>query len=79
MIITLGVLFLVAEFTRFDFHETWPVILIVIGVLKVLQWSAPAAGHVSRAETGAASGYVPPPPPGGNQPPQSNDSQVPHG
>jgi hypothetical protein len=36
ILITVGVLFLVDRFTSFGFGQTWPVLLIVIGVLKLL-------------------------------------------
>lgn len=45
ILITLGVLFLLGEFTRWHFGELWPVLLIVIGVLKVLEYSVPMTGH----------------------------------
>ncbi len=36
IMITVGVLFAVDRFTDFHFHETWPVLLIVIGLLSLL-------------------------------------------
>ena len=65
VLVTLGVLFLISEISRFTFHQTWPILLIVIGMVKVLQWNSPASGHVEPTYVG------PPPPPG-------SDSQVPH-
>ena len=38
--ITVGVLFLLQEFTRYDFHDTWPILLIAIGSAMLLQRSA---------------------------------------
>ena len=38
--ITVGVLFLLQEFTRYRFHNTWPILLIAIGIALVLQRSA---------------------------------------
>ncbi len=73
VLITLGALFLLNEFTRFSFHEGWPILLIVIGVIMVWQHAGSTEGHVPRGTT------VPPqePPPG---PPTSgsDSSQVPH-
>ncbi len=46
MLITIGVLFLLQMNTRWSFDETWPVILIVIGVIQVLAHSASIEGHV---------------------------------
>ena len=68
VLVTLGGLFLVNEFTRFGFQ--WPLLLIVIGVVLVWQHAASTAGHVP-------PGTYPPQPP---SPPASNpgSSQVPH-
>ncbi len=58
MIITVGALFLVANYTRFDFHDSWPILLIVAGLVHFLRSSASTEGHRDR--------YVimaPPPPP----------------
>ena len=53
ILITVGVLFMIDKFTTFGFGQTWPILLIVIGLLKLL-------GGRRRRE------YVtPPPPPGG--------------
>ena len=53
VLITVGVLFTVDRFTTFGFGQTWPILLIVIGLLKLL------GGRRQRD-------YVtPPPPPGG--------------
>ena len=51
ILITVGVLFLIDKFTQFGFQQTWPVLLIVIGILKLL-------GGRRRRDS-----YVPPPPP----------------
>lgn len=39
-LITLGVLFGLQNFTRFGFDQTWPVLLIVFGLLSLLQRGA---------------------------------------
>lgn len=39
VLITLGVIFLLSEFDIVRFHDTWPVLLIVIGVAILLQRS----------------------------------------
>jgi hypothetical protein len=49
VLITLGVLFLLQQTNwgwSWGFHRTWPVLLIVIGIIKVLQYTAPIEGHV---------------------------------
>lgn len=75
VLVTLGVLFLAEEFTRISFHQSWPLILIVIGVVLFLQRTASAAGHANpvSAEPQATMPAAPP------EPPQSTDQQVPHG
>jgi hypothetical protein len=45
MLVTIGALFLVQQFTSYRFGELWPVILIVLGVWKVLQYMMPSDGH----------------------------------
>jgi hypothetical protein len=53
VLITIGVLFTIDKFTEFGFGRTWPALLIVIGLLKLV------GGR--RADRGY---YAPPPPPG---------------
>jgi|HubBroStandDraft_6_1064221.scaffolds.fasta_scaffold680401_2 hypothetical protein len=45
MIITVGVVFLVAQYSRYSFGELWPFLLIVAGILKVAEAVAPREGH----------------------------------
>jgi hypothetical protein len=45
MIITVGVLFLVGEYTRYSFGELWPVLLIVAGIVLTAQSLASKEGH----------------------------------
>ena len=59
MLITVGVLFLLSTWAHVSFHYTWPVILIVIGLVKFMQASAPTTGHIS---PGAPATGVPAPP-----------------
>jgi hypothetical protein len=53
ILITLGVLFALNNFTPYSFSETWPVLLIVVGLLSLL-------GRGASVPPGA-----PPPPYGG--------------
>jgi TM2 domain-containing membrane protein YozV len=48
VLITLGVLFELNEFWgwRAGFHRTWPILLLVIGAIKILQATASGQGHV---------------------------------
>jgi hypothetical protein len=60
IIITIGLLFLLSE-TRsgaFDFSNTYPVILIVIGAVSLAAALAPMEGHV----TSSAAPAIPPSP-----------------
>jgi uncharacterized membrane protein len=53
ILITIGVLFLIQQFSnRITFGELWPIILIVIGAVKLLEATASTAGHVDK-EKGA--------------------------
>jgi len=51
IVVTVGVLFLLQEMRGgyFDFGNTWPVILIVIGLLNLASAFASIEGHVSAA------------------------------
>ncbi len=59
VLITLGVLFLLDEFWVVRFGESFPALLIVIGLMLYLGRSASTEGHVQAASAGA----IPPPPP----------------
>ena len=72
MMITVGVLFLIDySSSRVGFHQLWPVFLIVIGAMKVLQSSASTAGHI---QVGMVPPSAVPPVPGSGQ-----DGQVHNG
>jgi hypothetical protein len=45
-LITLGALFALNNFTNYGFHQTWPVLLIVFGLLSLLgrTTAVPSAG-----------------------------------
>lgn len=45
VLITLGVLFLLQEFWIIRFDQSWPVLLLVIGVMMLLGRTASAEGH----------------------------------
>jgi len=65
VVVTVGVLFLLDQLRGgyLSFGNTFPVILIVIGVISLASNLAPDDGHIS--------GPVPPPPPGTTPPPQN--------
>lgn len=70
-LITLGVLFALNNFTPYGFSETWPVLLIVFGLLSLLGRGSGVGGPPP-----PPYGFPPPPPrPGdpGQQPPPTGD------
>ena len=48
MMVTLGILFLLETTGVRSFHYTWPVLLIVIGVIQVMRHNASTEGHIPR-------------------------------
>lgn len=61
ILITIGVLFLFDQmlpFHHIGFDHSWPLLLIVIGLMSFLKHSASTAGHIPR-EYGAIPPYVP--------------------
>jgi hypothetical protein len=60
ILVTLGVLFLLEEFHIARFDETWPVLLIVIGLFLYLSRAGSIEGHI---DPPAPAGALPPPPP----------------
>jgi hypothetical protein len=76
ILVTVGVLFLLDNLLDgpFEFSHTMPLILIVIGIVKVLQHTAPTEGHIPY-------GYVPgqvAPPPAAVAPVSNPDQEAPH-
>ncbi|HVN21735.1 MAG TPA: DUF5668 domain-containing protein [Dongiaceae bacterium] len=75
MLVTLGVLFLLDEVSRINFGKTWPAILLVIGVVRLMQSNASYSGHVGPLPPGT---YPPPPvPPTGFGPPNPPEPPAP--
>jgi cell wall-active antibiotic response 4TMS protein YvqF/B-box zinc finger protein len=65
MLLTIGTLFLLQSLNVVDFDRTWPAILLVVGIVKLLQSNASSAGHVGPyvpAPPIAQQPIVPPPP-----------------
>jgi hypothetical protein len=67
ILVTIGVLFLLQQNWYIDFGQTWPVLLIVIGVCSYIAHNASTEGHVQpwwvRGGTpNQTSGQVPPGP-----------------
>lgn len=61
MLITIGVLFLLDSVSRVGFGRTWPAILLVIGVVKLVQSNASNAGHVGPLQESTGFPTTPPP------------------
>jgi hypothetical protein len=74
MLVTLGVLFLLDTSTRVGFGRTWPAILLVVGVVKLIQSNASADGHVGPLPPGVTPGVPPTIPPEAPQSPQQPPS-----
>lgn len=80
VLVTLGVLFLLQEYYILSFEQSWPVLLLVIGVMIFLSRTAPMEGHIAGAygpypvtPTPSPQTYAQPTPPA---PPQSDDHEV---
>lgn len=73
LLVTFGMLFLLEEMGNgnLGFHRTWPVILLVIGVVKLVQSNASGAGHIGPLP-GVPPAVAPMPPPQPPPPPSSN-------
>lgn len=65
IITTIGVLFLLNSLRGgyLSFGHTWPVILLVIGLIKLASALAPKEGHISDAPVSAPPAAPPPVPP----------------
>lgn len=63
ILITIGVLFLIEQTTwRFGFWQTWPVILLVIGAIKLGEALASTEGHIG-SQPPMPMQQIPPQPP----------------
>jgi hypothetical protein len=77
ILITIGVLFLVQQsHWAYHFGRTWPVILLVIGGLKLAEALASDAGHVSQNAPPPYPPQVPPVPPYPQQGSGTSSQQV---
>jgi hypothetical protein len=66
MLVTIGMLFLLENVGNGNLHfgRTWPAILLVIGVVKLIQSNASSAGHIGPLPGAPpATGPIPPAPP----------------
>ena len=62
-LITVGVLFALNNFTQYRFDQTWPVLLIVFGLLSLLGRAERTASAPSTPPGYSPFGFPPPPPP----------------
>ena len=79
IMMTVGVLWLLDELARIDWGHSWPVLLIVIGLLKVWQGNASSVGHTTWTPAQPAAPAPPVAPTAPVEPPQTPPSEVPHG
>jgi hypothetical protein len=77
VVITVGVLWLLDQMHggRLYFGSTWPVILIVIGLLHLAGSMASREGHVNAPQQGVPPSPPAPPPPGASTPQTPYSSQ----
>jgi hypothetical protein len=73
VLITVGFLSLLEDFTRFDWNRTWPVLILVIGVVMLLRSNASWEGHVQVNDPNQAP---PPPVPTSTEAPQPPANEV---
>jgi hypothetical protein len=71
IMVTIGTLFLLQSLNVVEFDRTWPAILLVIGVVKLLQSNASSAGHIGTFQP-PPSVVAPPAPPPSSNPGPSN-------
>ncbi|HVH72221.1 MAG TPA: DUF5668 domain-containing protein [Candidatus Dormibacteraeota bacterium] len=64
ILVTLGILFLLDQLRGgyFSFGNTFPILLIVIGVISLASSLAPTDGHISDSLPPGSRGPSPPPP-----------------
>jgi hypothetical protein len=70
LVFTIGMLFLLQSLNVVSFDRTWPAILLVVGVVKLLQSNASSAGHVGPVPSSPPAVVAPP----ASTPPPSNPS-----
>lgn len=75
ILITLGFLFLLDSVSSIGFGRTWPAILLVVGVVKLMQSNASTGGHVGPLPPGR--GYPPTAPPPGVSSTESQQNTAP--
>jgi len=74
IMVTLGILFLLDNLHGPGFERTWPLLLLVIGAVKLLQSNASDSGHIGGPPIPPTAGAIPPP---ASPPPTETPSQPP--
>lgn len=46
LLITIGLIFLAGQYTRYSAWDFWPAILVVVGAVKIMETMASREGHV---------------------------------
>lgn len=73
LLITVGTLFAIQQAGQVSFGRTWPVLIIVIGLMKLLERTAGPAYSPQNAPP--AGGYQPSPPPGATASPGGGNAR----
>jgi hypothetical protein len=73
VLVTLGILILLGTLNVIDFHKSFPILLIVIGIILLLQRTSSTEGHIPFGYTQPV-GTPPPVDQGGNYPPNTPGS-----
>ena len=77
IMITIGVLFAFDRFTDYHFHQTWPVLLIVIGLLQLIGGRGRRRDYYPPPAGAPPPFYTPPPSASPSAPGQQNENQEP--
>jgi hypothetical protein len=79
ILVTIGTLFLLQSLDVAEFDRTWPAILLVVGIVKLVQSNASSVGHVGALSAMPPAVAPPPPPAPSSDPgPASSSGEVNH-
>jgi hypothetical protein len=81
LLVTLGLLFLLANMSNYPIQRTWPILLIVMGAIKLARCVVPESEHVNPGQSQPYSPFTPPPAPMAGTPGDGNgqNDEVHHG
>jgi|GEM_PF-701447 len=63
VLVSLGLLFLLANISDYPFERTWPVLLMVVGTVKVIRYFTTDKVHINAAPHSSTQDVTPPPTP----------------